>query len=138
MICDVEGLICDVEGLICDVEGLICIAGEPGSSIWAMVNQQEIEEANRRLDIIRLDIIRTVFHNQMLIEIQRNFLLIERNFFFDPKQESFLIDYARRNKLRNKLTFMATNETYFEVPQDFNLYQTLQAISNKDITWITN
>ncbi len=92
-----------------------------------MVNQQEIEEANRRLDIIRLDIIRTVFHNQMLIEIQRNF-------FFDPKQESFLIDYARRNKLRNKLTFMATNETYFEVPQDFNLYQTLQAISNKDIT----
>ncbi|MFP3037989.1 MAG: DNA polymerase III subunit alpha [Candidatus Hodgkinia cicadicola] len=93
--------------------GLICLVGEINGLAWNLYNKLNIENGIKSLNNIK-DIFT---NNNFCIELQRNV-------FANPQYEKFILDYAKENKL----IIVATNETYFESPKDFEVHEVLKTI----------
>ncbi len=72
----------------------------------------------------------------MLRQIAGNSLCFElqRRAFFNKQYEAALIEYANANKL----LVVATNETFFGTPQDYDVYKALRFVSRARCLSITN
>ncbi len=114
--------IIDIEEMKQFSKGLLCLTGETGGLAWELHNKLDIKDA-----INGLNIIKNIFGKSLCIELQRGT-------FANPKYEEFLTSYAKDNDL----IVVATNETYFESPNDYEIYEVLQTISKKKIEHVSN
>lgn len=75
----------------------------------------------------RLDLLRQVVNNNLCFELQRRL-------FVNQQFESVLTEYAETHSL----LVVATNETFFEAPQDYSVYKALRIVSRTQHPSVTS
>ncbi len=96
-------------------DGLIALTGGPGGPLDRAIAFDRLDLAERRLDILT-----RLFPNRLYVELQRHGIDAER------RAEALLVElaYAR------ELPLVATNESYFAGPSDFEAHDALLAIAD--------
>ncbi|XXN19730.1 MAG: DNA polymerase III subunit alpha [Candidatus Hodgkinia cicadicola] len=94
-------------------EGIILLMGEINGIAWEIYRLFESEKI-----INRFETLRQIMNNNLCFEIQRN-TFVNRQF------ESLLISYASANRL----LVVATNNTFFELPHDYELYKKIRGVA---------
>ncbi|XXN13763.1 MAG: DNA polymerase III subunit alpha [Candidatus Hodgkinia cicadicola] len=103
-------------------EGLIMMLGEPGGIAWEVYKQFGREAA-----FLRFELLRQIVNNRLCFELQRKT-------FVNQQFEAMIMAYANINGLIT----VATNETFFEAPEDYEVYKALRVVARAPIANISN
>ncbi|AUG91405.1 DNA polymerase III subunit alpha [Candidatus Hodgkinia cicadicola] len=103
-------------------EGLTLLLGEVGGLAWEVYRQFEADAITARLDLLR-----QIVNNNLCFELQRRS-------FVNQQFETTLTAYAETHSL----LVVATNETFFEAPQDYSVYKALCVVSRTQRSGVTS
>ncbi|XXN13605.1 MAG: DNA polymerase III subunit alpha [Candidatus Hodgkinia cicadicola] len=103
-------------------EGLTLILGEVGGIAWEVYKQFETNAITAKLDLLR-----QIVNNNLCFELQRRV-------FANQQFEAILTAYAETHSL----LVVATNETFFEAPQDYSVYKALRIIARTHCSSVTS
>ncbi|AUG34186.1 DNA polymerase III subunit alpha [Candidatus Hodgkinia cicadicola] len=103
-------------------EGLTLLLGEVDGIAWEVYKQFEADAIGARFDLLR-----QVVNNNLCFELQRRV-------FVNQQFEATLTAYAETHSL----LVVATNETFFETPQDYSVYKALRAVARARGSSVTN
>ncbi|AUG33882.1 DNA polymerase III subunit alpha [Candidatus Hodgkinia cicadicola] len=103
-------------------EGLTLLLGEVDGIAWEVYKQFEADAIGARFDLLR-----QVVNDNLCFELQRRV-------FANRQFEAILTAYAETHSL----LVVATNETFFETPQDYSVYKTLRTVARAHCSSVTN
>ncbi|XXM90118.1 DNA polymerase III subunit alpha [Candidatus Hodgkinia cicadicola] len=103
-------------------EGLTLLIGEIEGLAWEIYKQSEMHTMAARFSLLR-----QLVNNQLCFELQRRV-------FVNRQYESVLIKYANANAL----PIVATNETFFESPQQYEVYKALNTVARVCARFVTS